>query len=82
MPVILGFILFVLYQERLVSTILRFVGASRERLRGVRHFECAAYPRLVISGRYDIKVWYFIVAFLILELDFLFFLGELCTYEV
>lgn len=55
--------------------------STRLRLRGVRFFECASYPRRQEGLRYQSQVTPLMAVFLIYDLDLIFFFADVLVFE-
>lgn len=82
-PLLLGLVGFSLAKLRLLNWTwsLRY-GAVRNRLRGTRFFECAAYPRLTGWLRFSTQGLTLCAFFLLYDLDLVFFFAETTSYEL
>lgn len=76
-PPFIGLLLFGLTRQSLSNqSLFSHLRAARKRFKGVRFFECAAYPRLLGRLRYDLQALSLAVVFLIYDVDLLFFFSE------
>jgi NADH:ubiquinone oxidoreductase subunit 3 (subunit A) len=81
-PPIFGFLFFSIVRTGLVgSQLFSFLKTSRRRLKSVKFFECAAYPRLLNAMQYDIFVLSFCILFILYDVDLIFFFTEAVCVE-
>lgn len=81
-PAILGFLLFIIVRPGLVSRVLFLqLKSSRRRLKSTRFFECAVYSRLVGQFKFDLMTLGLALAFLIYDVDLVFFLAETTVWQ-
>ena len=76
-PPVLGILLFVLGRTAISSKfIFSFFKVYKKKLKGVKFFECAVYPRLLNTFQYDIFILSFCLIFILYDLDLIFFFTE------
>jgi hypothetical protein len=80
-PPLVGLLLFMLGRTALSSKfIFSFFKTYKKKLKGIKFFECAAYPRLVNTFQYDIFILSFCIVFILYDLDLIFFFTEATNF--
>lgn len=76
-PLIIGFVAFLGLGRQVGSTELaQSLATVNQKLGAFRFYECAGYSRLGSLIRYNISFFSILIAFIIYDIDFVFFVSE------